>query len=124
MYSIPERLSATLFALPWPKRVPAPETRHCSLTLTLILTLALTLIGNEALLLAGRSVVQAVPGYVITPEMTSAKLFVTTPAGVSIEGITVSDEDLMTVEKLNINPDNVVVEYAVTAKSRGRQPRT
>ena len=51
---------------------------------------------NAALTKARRSVLQAVPGYVLSPEMTTAKLHVTPPAGVSLKGVNVSDPTVMT----------------------------
>eukprot|EP01043_Picozoa_sp_COSAG02_P051438 COSAG02_NODE_5412_length_4349_cov_8.741176_5_plen_346_part_00 len=50
---------------------------------------------NSALKKAGRSVLQAVPGYVLSPDMTTAKLHVTPPAGVTLKSVNVSDPTVM-----------------------------
>ena len=70
----------------------------------------------------------AVPGYTIAPDMTSSKLFVTTPKGLTIQSVTVSKSKVMTatIVKKNNKDNNISsagsapVEIDVAGVSRGR----
>ena len=86
---------------------------------------------NAALLKAGRSVLRAVPGYVLAPDMTSAKLFVTTAGGVTLSSVKVSVPFILTAAIVSSSgttgnatargtKGDSVVEVNVKGVSRGR----
>lgn len=79
---------------------------------------------NDALLKAGKSVLNPVPGYVIAPDMTSAKLFVTPPTGgVTLKSIQVSTPSIMTAT-ITAGADTgagaALIQIDVVGVSRGR----
>ena len=78
---------------------------------------------NAALTKAGRSVLRAVPGYVLAPDMTTAKLHVTPAAGVTLKSVKVSDPTVMTAKIAPASDETAagVVTIDVSALSkRGR----
>ncbi len=72
----------------------AGETRDHAIRLTIAAAGPRT--RKYALTKARRSVLHAVPGYVLAPDMTTAKLFVTPPEGVTLQGLNVSAPAVMT----------------------------
>lgn len=85
-------------AAPW--NTPTSEALAAGQTKSFAIKLTIASKGprtrNDALLAAGRSALTAVPGYVISAEMTSAKIVVALPAGVTLVSVAVSNSSLMT----------------------------
>lgn len=75
---------------------------------------------NAALTTAGRSVLYAVPGYVLSPDMTTAKLHVKSPAGVSLKSVKVSDAAVMKATIAADTHANGTELIEVHGLSRGR----
>ena len=85
---------------------------------------------NDALLKAGRSALHAVPGYTIAPDMTSAKLYVTPPAGVTVKSMKVSNTTIMTAAVAKhgggdetTGVDKAVLPPSLTTSSRNHATR-
>lgn len=79
---------------------------------------------NAALTKAGKSVLHAVPGYVVSPDMTSAKLFVLPPKGVTLATVTSGSPEVITasITATASKPraaGRAPVEIAITPHSRG-----
>jgi len=76
---------------------------------------------DAALAEAGSAVVHAVPGYVVTPEMKTATLFVQPPKGATVKAVAVTNSGLLTASlKGPAAPDSPFEAIAVQGKSRGR----
>merc|ERR1712166_996723 len=73
---------------------------------------------NDALAEAGKSVVHAVPGFVISPDMDSAKLFVKPPAGATLDQVSVSEASVLQVGTQS--QDGNYTEVSLKGLSRGR----
>lgn len=69
---------------------------------------------NQALLKAGRAALTAVPGYVISADMTSAKIIVALPDGVELSSVAVSNASLMTA-KIIATPPTISSQYPAAA---------
>jgi len=109
------------FSAPW--NVPTSGSLGVGATKSYAIRLTLAEKGprtrNAALTKAGRSVLNAVPGYVLSPEMSSAKLFVTPPRGVTLSRVIVSDAAVMNATISATNSEGVA-QVDVMGLSRGR----
>ena len=106
--------------LPTSATIAAGETRSFAIRLTIASKGPRT--RDAALLQAGRSTITAVPGYVISADMTSAKLIVTLPAGVTLNAVVPSNASLI---KATIAPGGArgTATVAVAALANGGRGR-
>eukprot|EP00039_Didymoeca_costata_P004368 m.72838 g.72838 ORF g.72838 m.72838 type:complete len:1030 (+) comp12363_c0_seq3:71-3160(+) len=79
---------------------------------------------SNTLLAAGKVVFHAVPGYVLTPSMSSAQLLIVTPsASLTIHNIETFPENVLRVSsptKSTTSQDNNIYRVNITASSQGR----
>lgn len=109
------------FSAPW--NVPTSGVLAAGATKSYTIRFTLATGGprtrNDALAKIGKPVLNAVPGFVISPEMTGAALYVTPPKGTTLQSVGVSDP-VMTVSTPKPHGTNGMVVVNVTGVSRGR----
>jgi hypothetical protein len=72
---------------------------------------------DTALATAGKAVMRAVPGYVLSSSMTTAKLYVGCPAGTKVVAVTVSNSTVLTATLVATEPPSTSSDTASTTSS-------